>query len=100
MFRSFPLFDQKPGQVLANLEEFGTFAGFYVVWASTFWHFCRILRRVGEHFLALLEDFTSCGRALFGTFGGFYVVRASTFWHFCRILCRVGEHFLAEIDGF
>ena len=49
-----------PGAFLHFLVDFGTF-----------W---RILRPVGEHFLGLLEDFTSCGGALFGPFGGFYVL--------------------------
>ena len=38
------------------------------------WHFLRILRRVGEHFVRyvlIFDDFTSCGRALFATFEGF-----------------------------
>ena len=66
-----PLFGQFLARFWQNLEEFGTF----------WW----ILRRVGEHFLGLLEDLTSCGGALFGTFGGFNVVWGSTFWDFWRI---------------
>ena len=64
------------------------------MWGSTFWDFWRILRRVGQHFVELFEDFTSCeehffelladlkscGAALFGAFGGFNVVWGSTFW--------------------
>ena len=53
-----------PGQFLARFC-------YFLVDFGTFW---RILRPVGEHFLGLLEDFTSCGGALFGPFGGFYVL--------------------------
>ena len=55
---------------------------------------------MGEHFLELLEDFTSCGGALLGAFGGFNVVWGSTSWSFCRILRRVGEHCLALLEDF
>ena len=78
----------------------GLFGGFYVLWGSTFWDFWRILRPVGEHFLGLLEDFTSCEEALFGVFGGFYVLWGSTFWAFWRILRPVGKHFLGFSEDF
>ena len=71
---------------------FGQFLARFCYFLVDFGTFWRILRPVGEHFLGLLEDFTSCGEALFGVFGGFHVLWGSTFLSFWS--------FLAEIDGF
>ena len=95
----------------ALLRTFGRFC----VRGSTFEDFWKILRPVGEHFLELLEDLTSCGGALFGTFwrilgpvgerfsgffGGFHVLWGSAFWGFGGFSALWGGTFLSFLEDF